>query len=91
MTTSPATVVSLVSVIIPAYKMGQFIGEALDSVGAQTYPYWEVIVVDDAGPEDGTRAAVKAFAAKHPEHRIDYIRHETNQGVSAVRNTAFSI
>jgi glycosyltransferase involved in cell wall biosynthesis len=69
--------------------MGQFIGETLESVGAQTYPHWEVIVVDDAGPEDGTRAAVEAFAAKHTDHRVEYIRHEINQGVSVARRTAF--
>lgn len=80
----------LVSVIIPAFKMGQFISDALESVGAQTYPHWEVIVVDDAGPEDGTRQAVEIFAAKHPDHRVEYIRHETNQGVSAARNTAIA-
>lgn len=79
---------TLVSVIIPSFKMGQFIGEALQSVGAQTYPHWEVIVVDDAGPEDGTRAAVDAFAVKHPDHRVEYIRHGTNQGVSVARRTA---
>jgi len=45
----------LVSVIIPSFKMGQFIGEALESVGAQTYPHWEVIVVDDAGDGGGIR------------------------------------
>jgi glycosyltransferase involved in cell wall biosynthesis len=80
---------TLVSVIMPSFKMGQFIGEALDSVGAQTYPHWEVIVVDDAGPEDGTRAAVETFAAKHADHRVEYIRHETNQGVSVARRTAY--
>lgn len=37
----------LVTVIMPAYRMGAFIGEALASVGAQTYTNWEVIVVDD--------------------------------------------
>jgi glycosyltransferase involved in cell wall biosynthesis len=79
----------LVSVIIPSFKMGQFIGEALESVGAQTYPHWEVIVVDDAGPDDGTREAVEAFAAKHPDHPVQYIRHEMNQGVSVARRTAF--
>jgi GT2 family glycosyltransferase len=78
----------LVSVIIPSFKMGQFISEALDSVGAQTYPHWEVIVVDDAGPEDGTRASVEAFAAKYPDHRVEYIRHDKNQGVGPSRNTA---
>jgi glycosyltransferase involved in cell wall biosynthesis len=81
----------LVSVIIPSFKMGQFIGEALESVGAQTYQHWEVIVVDDAGPEDGTRAAVEAFAAKHADHRVEYLRHEVNRGVSAARNTAIGV
>jgi len=80
---------ALVSVLVPSFKSGQFIGEALESVGAQTYPHWEVIIVDDAGPEDGTRATVEAFAAKHHDHRVEYIRHETNQGVSVARRTAF--
>jgi len=80
---------SLVSVIVPSFKMGHFIGEALESVGAQTYPHWEVIVVDDAGPEDGTRAKVAAFGAKYPDHRVEYIRHEKNRGVSVARRTAF--
>ena len=45
----------LVSGIMPCFKMGRFIGEALESVGAQTYTNWEVIAVDDCGPEDATR------------------------------------
>jgi teichuronic acid biosynthesis glycosyltransferase TuaG len=80
---------SVVSVIIPSFRMGHLICDALESVGTQTYPHWEVIVVDDAGPEDGTRTAVEAFAAKHPRNRIEYIRHEKNAGVSAARRTAF--
>jgi glycosyltransferase involved in cell wall biosynthesis len=78
----------LVSVIIPCYKMGRFLGDALTSVGAQSYPHWEVLAVDDAGPEDGTRDIVSTFAKAHASHRIELIRHETNQGVSAARNTA---
>lgn len=65
----------LVSVIMPCYKMGRFIGEALESVGKQTYTNWEVIAVDDCGPEDGTHKIVKDFASKHLDHRIEYIRH----------------
>lgn len=76
---------TLVSVVIPAYRMGGLIGEALASVGAQTYAHWEVLVVDDAGPEDGTRAAVEVFAAGHPDHRVEYIRQAVNSGVSAAR------
>lgn len=78
---------NLVSVIMPSFKMGLFIAEALDSVGAQTYPNWEVIVVDDCGPEDGTRDTVEAFAAVHGEQKIRYVRHETNLGVCAARRT----
>jgi teichuronic acid biosynthesis glycosyltransferase TuaG len=78
----------LVSIIIPCYKMGKYIGEALDSVGKQAYENWEVIVVDDCGPEDGTTEIVEAFATSHLEHQIELIRHEGNRGVSAARNTA---
>lgn len=81
----------LVSVIMPCYKMGQFIGEALESVGKQTYTNWEVIAVDDCGPEDGTKEAVEDFAKKFPAHRIIYHRHEKNGGVSAARNTAIEL
>jgi glycosyltransferase involved in cell wall biosynthesis len=78
------------SVIIPAYKMGRFIGEALSSVGAQSCRDWEVIVVEDCGPEDGTEAIVRDFAKAHPNHRVEFIRHEKNTGVSGARNTAIA-
>jgi glycosyltransferase involved in cell wall biosynthesis len=68
--------------------MGRYVGESLASVGSQTYSDWEVIVVDDAGPEDGTRQAVADFAKRFPNHRVEYLRHSTNQGVSVARNTA---
>lgn len=76
------------SVIIPCYKMGKFVGAALESVGAQEHGAWEVIVVDDCGPEDGTKEIVEAFGRKWPDHRVLYIRHRENGGVSAARNTA---
>lgn len=68
--------------------MGKFIGEALDSIGSQTYRNWEVIVVDDCGPEDGTAATVAEFARAHPERRVEFSRHGENSGVSRARNTA---
>lgn len=80
----------MVSIIIPAFKMGRFIAQALDSVGAQIHSEWEVIVVDDCGPEDGTRQAFEAFAKRHPGNRVEFIRHEINGGVSKARNTAIS-
>ena len=47
----------LISCIVPAFNSAQYIGEALDSIFAQTYPEIEVIVVDD-GSTDGTRDLV---------------------------------
>ena len=80
----------LCSVVMPAYRMGAYIGMALRSVADQTYTGWEVLVVDDHAPDDGTTAIVSAFAQEHPHHRVELIRHERNQGVSAARNTAIS-
>ncbi len=78
----------LVSVIIPSFKMGRFVDEALSSVGEQTFPQWEVIVVDDAGPDDGTRVAVQDFATRHNGNRVEYHRVAVNQGVGPARNRA---
>ena len=79
---------AMVSVILPCFIMGRFIAGALASVAAQSYRLWEVIVVDDAGPEDGTSEIVAGFGQRFPENRVELIRHERNRGVSAARNTA---
>jgi glycosyltransferase involved in cell wall biosynthesis len=81
----------LVSVIMPCYKMGRYIGGALESVGKQTYKNWEVIAVDDCGPEDGTQEKVENFEREFPNNRVVFHRHEINQGVSAARNSAISL
>jgi glycosyltransferase involved in cell wall biosynthesis len=81
----------LVSVIMPCYKMGRYIGEALESVGKQTYTNWEVIAVDDCGPEDGTQEIIERFARQFPKNRVAFHRHEINQGVSAARNSAIAL
>lgn len=73
---------------MPCYKMGQFIGEALDSIGQQSYGHWEVITVDDCGPDDGSMLVMNDFSARFPDHRVEWIRHGVNRGVSAARNTA---
>jgi len=80
----------LVTVILPSFRMGAFIGTALDSIAAQGHAAWEVVVVDDHGPEDGTRAIVEAFAARVAPRSVRYIRHQVNQGVSAARNTGLA-
>src|SRR5688572_2002535 len=73
---------SLVSIIIPAFNYGGFIGETLDSVRAQTHTEWECIVVDD-GSTDDTPQVVADFARRDP--RIRYTR-QSNRGQPAARN-----
>lgn len=71
----------LVSVIIPAYNVAEFIGEALDSVLAQTFTDFEIIVINDGSPD--TEALERALAPY--KSRIVYLKQE-NRGVSAARN-----
>jgi glycosyltransferase involved in cell wall biosynthesis len=68
----------LVSVVIPCYNQAHFLGEAIESVLSQTYPHFEIIVVDD-GSTDNT----SEVASDHQKVRL--IRQE-NQGLSAARN-----
>lgn len=75
---------TLVSILMPCFNYGRFLGEALESLMAQTYPYWECLVVDD-GSTDNTKEVAQNFAAK--DGRIIYIE-QPNKGVSAARNKA---
>ena len=84
--TSTAGSDPLVSVILPSYGMGKFIQHALESIGSQTYGNWEVILVDDCGPEDGTREALQAFRSRHPSKRVEYLRNKENAGCGESRN-----
>lgn len=68
------------SVIIPAYRSAATLARALDSVLAQTEPAFEIIVIDDASPDD-----TADVAARYGE-RVRYLRREHNAGVSAARN-----
>jgi glycosyltransferase involved in cell wall biosynthesis len=72
----------LVSVIIPAYNYGRFIGDALDSLQSQTLSDWECFVVDD-GSTDNTGDIVCERIRR--DGRIYYLRHK-NAGLSASRN-----
>jgi glycosyltransferase involved in cell wall biosynthesis len=68
-----------VSVIIPTYNREQFLQKAINSVLAQTYPYFELIIIDD-GSVDNTRKLVESY-----DFDIVYIKQE-NKGAAAARN-----
>jgi glycosyltransferase involved in cell wall biosynthesis len=71
----------LVSVIIPAYDVAEYIGEALDSVLAQSFTDYEIIVINDGSPD--TEVLERALAPYMS--RIVYLK-QPNRGVSAARN-----
>lgn len=71
-----------VTAVIPAYNKELYIGRAIESALAQTYPQLEVIVVDD-GSSDGTRAIAERFAAQDKRVRVVSVE---NGGVAAARN-----
>ena len=71
-----------VSVIIPAYAAAKFVGKALDSVFAQTFKNYEVLVINDGSPDTPELERVLEPYAR----RIVYLTQE-NRGLSGARNT----
>lgn len=70
------------SVVIPLYNKRNYVAAAIESVLAQTFGDFELLIVDDAST-DGSAAVAKTF----PDDRIRVISHERNKGLSATRNT----
>lgn len=73
----------LVSVIIPTKDRAEMLGETLDSVLAQTYTNWQLVLVDD-GSTDETPALLERYAG---DERIEVVHHEQARGVAAARNS----
>lgn len=72
-----------ISVIVPVYKVEAFLHRCVDSLLAQTYPDFELILVDDGSP-DNCGAICEEYAGK--DSRVHVI-HRQNGGLSAARNT----
>lgn len=72
----------LVSIITPCYNGAKYISETIDSVIAQTYTEWEMIIVDD-GSKDNSAQIISGYVAK--DSRIRLISQE-NAGSAAARN-----
>lgn len=76
----------LVSVIVPFLNTHNFIQESIESVLAQTYNNWELLLVDD-GSSDGSTEIAQQYAKQYPD-KVRYLEHEghQNRGASASRN-----
>lgn len=78
----------LVSIITPSYNSGKFIAETIESVIAQSYQNWEMIIVDD-GSVDNTESIVNSFIEK--DDRIQFYKNEVNSGPAITRNNGIDI
>lgn len=76
----------LVSVITILLNMEKYLQEAVESVFAQTFREWELLLVDD-GSTDGSTKLAKSYAERYPD-KVHYLEHEghQNRGMSASRN-----
>lgn len=73
----------MVSVIMPCYNMEKYISEAIMSVRQQTYPHWELLIVDDAST-DNTVNVIESHAQQ--DERIRFSTKSEHSGIAASRN-----
>lgn len=76
----------LVSIIIPSYNHGKFIGRALDSILSQTYKYFEVIVVDNYSNDE-----TDLVISQHLDPRIQLFKIKNNGILGASRNLGVQV
>ncbi len=75
----------VVSIVMPMYNCAGFVAQSIESVLAQTYPYWELLVVDDVST-DSSYAIVEEYAKK--DARIRLLQNPVNTGAAESRNYA---
>ena len=75
----------LVSIITPCYNCSKFIGQMIESVQAQTYTNWELLITDDCST-DNSREIVEGYAKI--DHRVKYFKLEQNSGAGIARNNS---
>lgn len=74
----------LVSIIMPSYNTAAYISQSIESVLAQSYMDWELLIVDDCST-DNTDEVVNPFLS---DKRIKYFKNEKNSGAAVSRNRA---
>lgn len=73
---------NLVSIVTPIYNGEKFVSQTIEGVLAQTYPYWEMLIIDD-GSKDSSANIIKQYAVK--DERIKYF-YQDNAGSAVARN-----
>lgn len=79
----------VVSILLPVYKVENFIQRCAESIFEQTYENLDIVFVDDCSP-DNSVVIIKQVLERFPQRKnqVRIIRHERNRGLAAARNTA---
>jgi glycosyltransferase involved in cell wall biosynthesis len=77
-----------VLVLLPAYNCAPYLGQAIESIQAQTYPNWEMIIIDDASTDD-TRAVAERYVAA--DARLRLITNDRNRYIPYSKNRAVAL
>ena len=78
----------LISIVLPVYNGAKYLRESIESVIAQTYPNWELLIVDDCS-KDETPEIAQEYAKR--DSRIRYYRNENNLRLPRNLNKGFSL
>lgn len=75
----------LVSIITPSFNCADYIGQTIESIQAQTYPEWELLVTDDCST-DNSREIIRRYADR--DNRIRLFKLDKNSGAGVARNNS---
>lgn len=79
---------NLISIVLPVYNGEKYLEESIDSILAQTYEDWELLIIDDCSTDNSAQIA-KEYAAK--DTRIHYYKNEENLKLPRTLNKGFSL
>lgn len=85
MSQSETNNLELVSIVMPTYNSAKFVAQSIDSIIAQTYPKWELLITDDCS-SDETLTIVRHYTKI--DSRIHLFKLETNSGAGPARNNS---
>ena len=73
-----------VSVVVPVYNVEIYVKQCVDSILNQTFQDFEIILVDDASPDNSFELCQKLYGGND---KVRFVRHEKNLGLGPARNT----
>ena len=72
-----------ISVVVPNYNYAKYINKRIDSIVRQTYPIYELIILDDCSTDDSVEVIekkIEKIKVKYPELKVRFIKNEKNSG-----------